>query len=55
MEIKRTKHDKPKLKLFKECNSPECPSFTLSVCRKKDFDDCYYMRLLKAAQVMKID
>ena len=54
-EIKRSKHQKPESKLFKECNSPECPSFTLSLCRKEDFDTCYYMVLLKAAQVMKID
>ena len=40
-------------KLCKECNTPECPSFKLSFCRKQDFDNCYYMRMLMAAQLMK--
>jgi hypothetical protein len=52
-EIRRTKDKKPRSGVFKECNSPECPSFDLSICKKEDFDNCYYMRLLIAAQVMK--
>jgi hypothetical protein len=54
-EIKRSKHQKPESRLVKECNTPECPSYTLSMCRKEDFDNCYYMKCLIAAHTMKID
>jgi hypothetical protein len=54
-EIKRSKHQKPESTVLQECNSPECPSFNLSMCRKEDFNKCYYMSLLMAAQIMKID
>ena len=52
-EIKRSKHQKPERRLYKECKNPECLSYGLSICRKEDFENCIHMRLIIAAQIME--